>query len=294
VASPAAAAGDEATAEALFQQAREAMSKGDFAKACGMFEESYRLVPGVGTRFNLADCYERIGRTATAWAEFRDAAAASKLAGQKERANAARERADRLEGKLCRVTIQAGSQSGLTVTRDGDVVGSGQWGVAVPIDPGSHVLEAKAPGMKPWSTTFSIASCPAEKTIAVPELMPQPAPVGPPPPPPPPPLEEPKVAPPQSSTRPILTWASLGLGVAGVAVGSYLGLRAWSLRDESNQNGHCTGNQCDDRGQALRDESRSFGTGATVAFAAGGALLVLGAVLWLTDSTPPKSNPRAQ
>ncbi|HVH42778.1 MAG TPA: hypothetical protein VM925_10565, partial [Labilithrix sp.] len=126
-AAPAAAAGEEAAAEALFVQAREAMGKGDFARACPMLEESYRLVPGVGTKFNLGDCYENLGLTASAWASFRDAAAASRLAGQKERESAAKDRATRLEDKLCRVAVQVSPQEGLTVTRDGDVIGAGQW-----------------------------------------------------------------------------------------------------------------------------------------------------------------------
>jgi hypothetical protein len=286
-ASPAAAGGDEAAAEALFVQARAEMTKGNYAKACPMLEESYRIVAGIGTKFNLGDCYERLGLTASAWASFRDAAAASKLAGQKERESAAKDRAARLEDKLCRLTIQVASQSGVTVTRDGDVIGAGQWGVPLPIDPGSHLVEAKAPGKNAWSTSISTTSCPSTSSVAVPVLTDAPLP-------PPPPAQrkedEPKVQPRSNPARSILTVTSLGLGVAGLGLGSYLGVRAWSLRDDSNSNGHCTGNTCDDRGSALRDQSRQFGTGATISFIAGGALLALGIVLWLTDTPAAKAH----
>lgn len=87
-----------------------------------------------------------------------------------------------------------------------------------------------------------------------------------------------------------MTAASLGLGVVGVGLGSYFGVRALSLRDESND-GHCTGNQCDDAGLRLRDDSRSFGTGATIAIASGVVLLAIGTVLWLTDSPSTPAAP---
>lgn len=273
-------AGDEAAAEALFVQARKAMGDGDYAKACPMLEESYRLVPGTGTKFNLGECYEKSGQTASAWASFRDAAAASKLAGQKERENAARDRATRLEDKLCRLSVDVAAQSNVTVTRDGVAIGAGQWGIAVPIDPGSHVIEAKADGKEPWSTTITVGSCPSTQAVPVPVLASAPEPVGP---PPPPPTEGGVTVVSRSPTRGILTATALGLGVVGVGVGSYFGVRALSLRDESND-GHCTGNVCDKDGRELRSDSRAAGTSATISFIAGGALLALGVVLWLTDS----------
>ena len=93
--SRAARANDEATAEALFEQGRDAMRSGAYTKACLMFEESYRLVHGDGTKFNLGECYEKVGRTASAWAAFRDVAATSKLAGQKEREALAKARLEK-------------------------------------------------------------------------------------------------------------------------------------------------------------------------------------------------------
>lgn len=269
-------AGDDVTAEALFVEAREAMRQGDFARACSMLEESYRLDPGIGTGFNLGECYERLGKTASAWASFRDAAAASKLAGQIDREAVAKERAKKLEDRLCRVTIQVAAQQDVTVKRDGDVIGAGQWGIALPIDPGAHTVEAIAPRRRPWSLTFSTALCPSSMSVGVPVLEPLSSPE--------PRDEEPKIGPVRSSTkRTIVTVASLGLGAAGVGLGSYFGVRAWSLRDQSND-GHCVGNRCDDVGSALRADSRAAGTGATIAFTSAAVLLTVGVVLWLTDA----------
>src|SRR6266545_6749182 len=90
-----AAAGDEAAARALFLEGRKLVDEGNYADACPKFEESLRLDPGTGTSFNLADCFEHVGRTASAWARFLDVAAASKAADQADRERVARARAEK-------------------------------------------------------------------------------------------------------------------------------------------------------------------------------------------------------
>src|SRR4051794_20217691 len=64
---------DKVAAESLFDQGRDAMRKSDFARACGLLERSQKLDPAVGTLLYLGECYERSGRTASAWATFREA-----------------------------------------------------------------------------------------------------------------------------------------------------------------------------------------------------------------------------
>src|SRR3954467_7016553 len=61
---------DKAAAQSLFDQGRSLMTKGQYAQACPKLAESQRLDPGLGTQFNLADCYEHLGQTASAWAGF--------------------------------------------------------------------------------------------------------------------------------------------------------------------------------------------------------------------------------
>ena len=84
---------DKAAAQSLFDEGRKLMTEGKFAQACPKLAESQKLDPGVGTQFNLADCYERLGQTASAWAGFLEAASTAKSMGQGEREKVARERA---------------------------------------------------------------------------------------------------------------------------------------------------------------------------------------------------------
>src|SRR6516164_8031146 len=100
-----AAQSDPVAARVLFSDARSLTAQGKYEQACPKFEESQRLDPGIGTLFNLADCWEHIGRTASAWGRFLDVAAQAKMAGQADREKVARERAAMLEPKLSRLTI---------------------------------------------------------------------------------------------------------------------------------------------------------------------------------------------
>src|SRR6185295_2178843 len=117
-----------AAAQALFEQGRALMAQGHAADACGKFEESQRLDPALGTQFNLANCYEQLGKLASAYALFTQVAATAHATGQQQREAVARARAEAVKPKLTKLTIvvpTAGSHK-LRVERDGMEVGEAQ------------------------------------------------------------------------------------------------------------------------------------------------------------------------
>jgi hypothetical protein len=67
---------DKAAAQALFDAGKRLLSERKYAEACPKLAESQRLDPAPGTLMNLADCYEKAGLTASAWATWLEAAAA--------------------------------------------------------------------------------------------------------------------------------------------------------------------------------------------------------------------------
>jgi hypothetical protein len=159
-------------ARALFQEGRALMDDGQLGRACPLLAASARVEPLLLTRLALAACYERMGRTASAWAEYREAALLASRAGDKEwtREAYALERSQALEKRLVRLVIHAprGVQ-GVIVRRNEQPVAPAELGVAVAVDPGPHVIAATAPGHEPWMITVKIGRDPVT-TITVPPL----------------------------------------------------------------------------------------------------------------------------
>ena len=281
---------DAAKADELFKAAKDELKHGLAADACAHFAESKRLAPGVGVTLYLGDCYQRVGRTASAWAAFRDAETLAREHKDK-RADLARHRADVLEPKLNHLTIQVTGPAPaipLDVTLDGHPVGHESWGTALPIDPGEHVVTAQAGS---WSRTFgaSIDARTLQTTLAI--DLPQPESHSAPPPPravaqgpkaaAPSPTVAQGEAPPvdtgapapvaedSSSTR---TWLTLGLGtvgVVGLGIGTVYGIMATSHRNQSNSGPCDASDYCSTSGLALRQQALSEATVSTVAFIVG-------------------------
>lgn len=160
-------------AEAMYQEGRQLMEAGRYAEACPKFEESQKLEPGMGTLLNLATCNEKLGKSATAWSQFSEAYSILTKETDEQRAAYAKERRDSLATALSRITIQVPASSrtaGLVVTLDGVAVGSAAWGVAVPVDPGTHTIKAEAPGHKGWEGKFEITAR-ANNSVTIPALQ---------------------------------------------------------------------------------------------------------------------------
>jgi len=279
-------------ADALFDEGLKAMDAGDHAAACAKFGESQRLDPSIGTQFNLGLCNAALGRTASAWTSFVAAADGAAKKREAERYTAARKRALELEPRLVRLRlVVAEPPEGLVVTRDGAPIPPAQWNVAVPIDPGPHVMTASAPGRRRWSRTMTIGEEGTTLSIDVPALpvadtddpsAENELPPGlatrerrPPPPAPPPP-------PPNRWIRPARNGAA---ALGGVALGVGTGFAIHSLVERGDARPHCDATTCDAEGLSANDDAIRSGNFATGFFVAGGAFLATAVVLWLVEPT---------
>ncbi len=271
--------GPDGAGLALFTEGRRLMAAGDYADACPKFAESKRVAPGVGTTLNLALCYEELGKTASAWSEYLEAAASARDKGQTERQTAAAARAARLEPLLLHATITVAPQIGagsVEVRLDGRVLPKELWGAPTPVDPGPHEVEASAPGMQTWSSTMTVeAGLPS--TLQVPALAPAPAPSGAPPEPtvlPPGPMGAP---PPRESE---MKTAGILVGAAGtVAIG--LGI-AFALAATSEKEGaECGPPGCTPAGESHLGQAGTDADIASVAIPLGITAIAGGALLWL-------------
>lgn len=278
---------DKALARALFDEARKLASDGRHAEACPKFEESQKLEPGIGTQFNLADCLEHIGKTASAWAMFLEVAADTRLKEQGQRESVARERAAALEPKLSRLTLtvpQSSEAEGLTIEIDGTPLGRAAWGTATPIDPGKHTVRAIAPGRRPWSKTIEVGGNGARAAATIPTLEPAGK----------------ESAPSVDREGPLQTASpsgrkTTGLVVGGVGVASLLVAGGFALRTRAKLNdaeAYCSGLDCwDQRGVDLHHEAVTSQTIALVA--TGRGVIGVGVGGWLYFGAP-KSAGQAQ
>jgi hypothetical protein len=281
-------AADRASAEALFLDAKKFASEGRFVEACPKFAESQRLDPGVGTLLYLAECYEKTARIATAWVIFREAADLARTTQQPAREKIAKERATALEPRLPRLLIEADrGATNLRILRDGGAINQAVLGTAIPLDQGPHEVSAAAPGKKPWTVTVELvegktttvkvppledsaptpaasSTPPAASSTPAPSSAPSPLPSGP--------MER--------GASPYRTPALIagGVGLVGVGLGAYFGLRAQGLWEDSRAN--CVGNRCGTTGFDQGTRANSSARTATIFSILGVAGLGAGAALW--------------
>jgi hypothetical protein len=280
------------TAEALFEDARRLMTEGKYDDACPKFAASERLDPSTATLLNLASCYERQGRTATAWATYREAASAANAAGRNDYLTTAERHASGLEPSLAKLTINVEQPvEGLHLERDGVAVDRAEWGIPIPVDPGNHLLAATAPGHKSWASTVAVTRNGAQVALTVPALEVAPAGVAETPPVPPvigapingPPTSGETDRHPRSSVQTTMAWVIAGAGVVGLAVGTGFAVSAKNKYNSTlSQCEAQNPNLCTSAGVTGRNEARTQGDVATLALGLGVAALVAGGVLWLT------------
>src|SRR5258708_15065155 len=121
-------AGDKIAAEALFEDGRTLAGAGKFAEACPKFADSQRLDPSPSTLLNLANCWEKLGRSATAWATYKEAESTASAVKRQDYMATAQRHAEALAPRLSRLTIHVQQPiASMRLLRDGVLVGSAQW-----------------------------------------------------------------------------------------------------------------------------------------------------------------------
>jgi hypothetical protein len=232
-------------ADRLFQEAHAALEADDWGAACAKFRASMRYDISVSTQLNIARCHEREGKLVEAWGDYNRARLLNRDTPDAERRASlgqyVEEAAAKLEARLPRLRVVVPQPPpDLVISSDGRVLGPLAAGEPVPLDPGPHVVEVRAPGYR--SERRAIEMVEGQTAELVVTLEPgeddearaapvEPAPVAPVAPAPPPPRPAP-----HASGTPAWAWASgaIGLAAAGVAIG--LGADSASARSELADN----------------------------------------------------------
>jgi hypothetical protein len=220
---------------------------------------------------NLAACHEAQGKLATAWEEYASAASMAHKTGDDREAFALQEE-KRVEPHVPHVVITADAvPTGLVVKLDGTTMSAAALGTPIPVDLGEHQVEATAPHRVSWHGTVNVVEAGKTATVRVPALA-----------------EEVHVEPKTDWEHPV-GWSAIAVGVVGVGLGTYFGLRAFSLKHDADP--YCVNKQCNDTGLGFIDRAQTAATWSTVSFGVGVAGLAAGAWILLTadPSAPPES-----
>jgi tetratricopeptide (TPR) repeat protein len=278
-------------AEALFDEAKQAMDAGDFASACPKFEESRRLDPAGGTELALGVCYERAERLASAWNAYRVALASAERDGRADRAAIAEERLAELEPRLSRIRVfvprEVSALPMLRVDFGGLELRPPSWGLAVPYDGGSYVLRVSARGYVPWTQTVVLGASGDRAEIVVPKLTAasaesptsnaSPSRASPP-------------APPASSPEEKLGFVFAGAAVLALVPGIYFGGRAIAEGDAVNE--QCNGDFCDMAVEQDHEEAVSDARRANV-FIASGLIAASISIYFFVTAPDERVSPKA-
>lgn len=301
-------AAQKAVAAQLFDDAQALAAKGEMAQACAKYAESERLDPQLGTLLYLGDCYDKLGKTASAWASFKDAV---EIASQRndEREAAARAKLAELTPKLSRLTIEIGSGAPpeIQIRRNGALLGQTLIGSPLPVDPGEHTIVASAQGYEEWSSTVSVPGAGSSIVVTVPSLTPKAFTLVPKPTPErvssaiatanqnAAPTAPEVVAKDAGATRRMIGYVVGSAGIVGLAVGAAFGLEKDSKVSERTSANACSSSVGCTTTQVARidqltSDANTYKTAANISFVAGGVALVAGTILavtaWPTSNHP--------
>lgn len=262
-----------ARAEALAQQAQTLLDAGRVDEACSQFEASETLANNLGTLLKLGDCYERAGRTASAWHTFLEAQAVAQNHKDLESEQEATGRVARVESKLTRVTFIVPMTSrvpGLNVRLGANTISPTAWGSPIPVDPGIERVTASAKGYTAW--VFELDSREAQGRtlrIHVPSLNP--------------------VATVNRHRQSAYRTAGIVTGSVGLAgLGAGAVFNALSAHNEDAKT--CAqGVQC----TAKPNDGNKYGNAAAVSLALGSALVATGVTLFVLAPGPDKKENHA-
>lgn len=295
-ASPAFAAdGDRALALDLFEQGRTFIKSGDYGAALRQFEAAAKVMRTFGILLNIAECQEKLGRTASAWATWREARAVASEAQRPEDERMALEREKGLEVGLSRLTILVSPDADapdLEVRRDGTAVPREGWSRAIAVDPGPHIIEAHAPGRKSRTLTVSVQGNADSRSVTLTALEKEDTPPAP---------SVPASVPRPTGALPtragsaggdtsstgsgqrLAGWILSGLGVAGVGTGIAVAFVGQGQHNDAVAT-DLAGNL--PQAQTMESNANTTKTIGYITIGGGGAFLLTGLVLVLAAPAP--------
>jgi len=283
----------------LFAEGRELLLGGHYAEACPKLEASQRAEPSVGTALNLGECYEKLGRTASAYGAFGDAARLARERGDGDRQEVAVARQKKLGAVLSRLVVRPPSsdvEPGLVIKLDDKALDPGVWGSGIPLDPGKYVLSASSAKGQTYREEIVLPKGPIviDRRVVLVDVPPPVKAVVP----PSVPVVEPLSSYEQQVRSDHVTYAKAGVlllsaGFIGIGSGTAWGVAA--LAQNAEAKAHCDVVQkgaCDRDGYGANNRAGAYADASTWSFVGGGVFLAAGATLFIAGVLQPSEKPR--
>lgn len=271
---------EKGAARTAAKEGVEAYESGDFERAVDRLRRAEQLVHAPTHLLFLARSYEKLGRLVEAKEAYQaliherlPEGASQPFVDAQE---AARREVEALEPRIATVAIEieGAAASDVTITLDGAEFASAALGMNTPINPGTHIVEASAPGTSTERREFSVEEGKAASVRI--ELRPS--------------SEGSSVSMEQNSSmtpedsggrawqKPV-GWAAIGLGSAGVAFGAVTGVLAIGKRSSLDDDG-CVDTTCPNGVDV--DGYNTLRTLSSIGLIAGAVTAATGTVLVLT------------
>lgn len=273
---------DRATARALAVEGQAALDRKDHAVALDRFGRADALIHAPSLLIGVARAQVGLGHLVAAQEVYNRILREGVAAGAPEPFFVALEDAKReleaLAPRVPSVTIVVKGPAAPEVTLDDQPVPVAALGARRPVDPGTRVIRASAPGFAPGEVKLTIGEGTHETaTVALQRSAAPAAPAVP---------AVLAAAPDEGGgpSRATLGIVALGVGGAGLALGAVTGILA--ITKHADLEDQCGGDPCAPEHQGDVDSYHTLGTLSTIGFIAGGVGIGAGAFLILTAPDP--------
>ncbi len=270
----------------LFSKAEKDEDAGNWSEALDKLKRAVSVKPTPGLRYHIALCEEKLGQLVAALADYTAADQAAREANNKDVIDAVAEPLKTLRIRVPTLTIEVPAASGAQVDLDGKTVAPGLYGVAMPVEPGMHRVQAKATGKRPFTTQVQLrereATTSTVRWVDIPVVNDDTQPSH----------DTPDVHPPESSTSGgvkvgAIVMTVIAAGALGFGIGAYMAADG----AQTNLQQMCpTMTDCGD----LKTTVRTWDAVALTSWIAAAAFTTIAIVLWATPSHSSSSSARIE
>jgi len=279
-------------ARTLGYEGIKAYEANNFAEATDKLERAYSLVKAPIVGLWSARALVKTGKLVSASERYLEVTRlplpetnkANHEAAQRDAATELEQLQPRIPSVTITITGAEGGQPSVTI--DGKPLDAALIGVAAPVDPGKHVIEAKVGDVVRNQTTDVAEGQKASVVLNFTGAQSN-GPGQPLPPPPPDQTPEP------TKQQPILAYVALGVGGVGLIVGGVTGFMAMGKKSDLEKSEFCQEDECGPEKHSDVDSLNTLRTVSTIGFAIGLVGTSAGVALLLTDKRSEAKRKRA-